>query len=341
VTTRVSSTAFAAIQAGAKAGAFEVTSLALERGYAAHWRFDHALFTNLSPDHLKTHGSYEQYLAAKAQLFVHLGPGHVACLNAGDPHAEFVARATPTDVRRVTFHVPHRGPAWTTPTLAATRVEVTLDGTIVHLAQGDFTSALGPSLRIPLVGEVFGENALGVATLAFATGIDPLAIREGLANAKPVPGRFEIVARAPVVVVDYAHEADGLARTLRQARALTRGRVIAVFGAGGDASEDKRRPMGEAAARLADFTVITSDNPRSEDPSRIAAMIEAGFASVDGAKFVRVLDRREAIALALGEASPSDIVVIAGKGHERGQLVAGTKHPFHDPTVVRELLGQG
>jgi UDP-N-acetylmuramoyl-L-alanyl-D-glutamate--2,6-diaminopimelate ligase len=329
-----------AIDAGAKAGAFEITSLALERGYAAHWRFDHALFTNLSPDHLKTHGSYEQYLAAKAQLFVHLGPGHVACLNAGDPHAEFVARATPADVRRVTFHVPDRGPTWTTPTLAATHVDVTLDGTLVHLAEGEFASALGPTLHIPLVGEVFGENALGVATLAFATGIAPQAIRDGLASARPVPGRFEIVARSPVVVVDYAHEADGLTRTLRQARALTRGRVIAVFGAGGDTSEDKRGPMGEAAGRLADFSVVTSDNPRNEDPSRIAAMLEAGITSVDGAKFVRVLDRRAAIALALGEAKSTDLVVIAGKGHERGQLVAGTKHPFHDPTVVRELLGQ-
>jgi UDP-N-acetylmuramoyl-L-alanyl-D-glutamate--2,6-diaminopimelate ligase len=328
-----------AIGAGARSGAFEATSLALERGYAMHWRFDHALFTNLSPDHLKTHGSYERYLAAKAQLFVHLGPGHVGCLNAGDPHAEFITRAAPADIRRVTFHAPKRGPAWTTPTLAATRIDVTLDGTTIHLADGEFASALGPSLHVPLVGEVFGENALGVATLAFATGIDAAAIRDGLAASRPVPGRFEVVARSPVVVVDYAHEADGLVRTLQQARALTRGRVIAVFGAGGDASEDKRAPMGEAAANLAHLTIVTSDNPRSEAPERIASMIEAGLAQVGDAKFVRELDRRRAIALALDEARPDDLVVIAGKGHERGQLVGRTKLPFHDPSVVRELLG--
>ncbi len=323
------------IEQGATRGAMEVTSLALSRGYAAHWRFDHAIFTNLSPDHLKTHGTYEHYLAAKSQLFIGLGPGNVACFNAADPHALFVETITPSDVRRVYFHSPSRGPALVSPTLAARAIDVSSSGTHVELAPSPAAEALGGELRLPLIGAVFAENALAAAVTCWATGIDVDAIKQGLRELVPVPGRFELVSADPLVVIDYAHDADALARTLLQARELLdrsgrAGPLVVVFGAGGGASPQKRGPMGRVGGQLADHCIITNDNPRDESPDEIACAIEEGLREVVESSWERELDRRRAIEIGVERICRGGLLVIAGKGHEVGQRIGGQTVPHSD-----------
>jgi UDP-N-acetylmuramoyl-L-alanyl-D-glutamate--2,6-diaminopimelate ligase len=328
-----------ASERGCKRAVLEATSLALAQGYARAWRFDLGVFTNLSPDHLQTHGTYEHYLAAKAQLFVQLGPGRTAVFNACDPHALFVDQATPADVKRLYFGSPTRGQALHEADLSATRIDVSATGTRVALAPSPIAEALGGTLHTRMVGEVFGENALAAALASWAAGVPPTAIVSGIAACEVVPGRFEVVVHGderPTVVVDYAHTPDALARTCATARSLAgpHGRVLVVFGAGGGASADKRAPMGEAVGRAAELALVTSDNPRDEDPQAIAAMLIAGLERV-GANYELELDRARAIARAIELARPRDVVVIAGKGHEQGQRVGGHTLPFSDADVVR------
>ncbi len=333
---------------GGRHAVVEITSQALARGYATRWRYDIGVFTNLSPDHFKTHGSWEHYLASKAQLFVHLPAHGVAVLNARDPSALLIDRVTPAGVRRLWFGVPSRGPALQAEDLAARAIEVSPRGTRVELQPSPLAEALGGALELALVGEVFVENALAAACAARAAGIEAEAIRAGLAGCPGVPGRFEIVApepgrAGPVVAVDYAHTPDALIRTCATARALAgEGRVIVVFGAGGDSDAGKRGPMGEAVGAAADLAVVTTDNPRNEEPGAIAAMLVAGLAR-GGRALVRLeADRARAIALALALARPEDVVVIAGKGHETGQTIGEQTLPFSDREAVRELLaGRG
>lgn len=333
---------------GGRHAVVEITSQALARGYATRWRYDIGVFTNLSPDHFKTHGSWEHYLASKAQLFVHLPAHGVAVLNARDPSALLIDRVTPAGVRRRWFGVPSRGPALQTEDLAARTIEVSPRGTRVQLQPSPLAEALGGTLELALVGEVFVENALAAACAADAAGIEGEAIRAGLAGCPGVPGRFEIVrgaaiANGPVVAVDYAHTPDALIRTCATARALAgAGRVIVVFGAGGESDASKREPMGEAVGAAADLAVVTTDNPRREDPRAIAAMLVAGLERGGRARVRLEADRARAIALALDEARPEDVVVIAGKGHETGQTIGEETLPFSDREVLCELLaGRG
>ena len=336
----------ALIERGKDAGCndvvIETTSYGLKIGYAQKWRFDLGVFTNLSPDHLKTHGTWEDYLAAKAQLFLHLGPGRPMVLNAADQYATFIERATPPDVRRLWFHVPSRGPALAEPDLSAAKVSVDAEGTSVELAPSALAEALGGKLRVRMVGEVFAENALATALACSATGIEPEAIVRGLAECEVVPGRFEVVSREPVVVVDYAHTPDALERTCATARRLATGRVIVVFGAGGGAMVKKRGPMGAAVAAGSDLAVITNDNPRREDPATIANMVAKGFAGVeDAAPYEIILDRRQAIEHAIGLAKPGDVVVVAGRGHELMQRVGTEDRPFSDREEVARITAKG
>jgi UDP-N-acetylmuramoyl-L-alanyl-D-glutamate--2,6-diaminopimelate ligase len=326
---------------GGRHAVVEITSQALARGYARRWRYDVGVFTNLSPDHFKSHGSWEHYLASKAQLFVHLPAHGAAVLNARDPAAGLIDRVTPAGVRRLWFGVPSRGPALHAEDLAARAVEVSPRGTRALLQPSPLAEALGGALELALVGEVFAENALAAACAAHAVGIEAEAIRAGLADCPGVPGRFELVQRTgPVIAVDYAHTPDALARTCATARALAgRGRVIVVFGAGGDADAGKRGPMGEAVGAAAELAVVTTDNPRREDPRAIAAMLVAGIERGGRARVVLEADRARAIALALAEARPDDVVVIAGKGHETGQTIGAETRPFSDREVLRGLLG--
>ncbi len=326
---------------GGKHAVVEITSQALARGYAKRWRYDVGVFTNLSPDHFKTHGSWEHYLASKAQLFVHLPAHGAAVLNARDPSAGLIDRVTAPEVRRLWFGVASRGPALRGEDLAARRVEVTPMGTRVTLEPSPLAEALGGVLELALVGEVFAENALAAACATHAVGVDAAAIVRGFAGCPGVPGRFELFARGgPVVAVDYAHTPDALVRTCATARVLAGGgRVIVVFGAGGDTDPGRREPMGEAVGAAADLVIVTTDNPRHEDPRAIASMLIKGIDRGGRARVLVEPDRGRAIALALQAAGRRDVVVIAGKGHETGQTIGDETLPFSDRDCLRGLLG--
>jgi UDP-N-acetylmuramoyl-L-alanyl-D-glutamate--2,6-diaminopimelate ligase len=332
-----------AAERGCRHGVVEVTSQALGLGYAKMWRFDLGVFTNLSRDHLEAHGSWEHYLASKAQLFVHLGPGRTAVLNAADETCLLLDQVTPPDVERVWYAAPSRGPLLRPADLAARSVELAADGTKIELEPSERAERLGGGLDLRLVGHVFAENALAAACAALDAGVAPDAVRRGLAECPVVPGRFEVLASSPnIVVVDYAHSPDALARTCDTARALANGgRVLVVFGAGGGtADKSKREPMGREVGQRADQAIITNDNPRTEDPKEIARSLAAGCRR-GGRAYVSIeLDRRRAIARALETARAGDVVVVAGKGHERGQVIGTETQPFSDVDELRALLGK-
>ncbi len=352
---------------GCRRGVVEITSLALARGHAQRFRFDIGVFTNLSRDHLNVHGSPEAYLAAKAQLFVFLGPGKTAVLNARDPAAAHLDRAIPADVERLWYGVPTRGESHHPEDLGARFVHVSATGTEVELS-GDVAAVVGRRINLPLVGHIFAENALAACLAAYAMGLPGEAIVRGLAEMPVVPGRFEVVGQQPLVAIDYAHCAQALHHTCKTARTLThrgdrgegpsadtsagardqrdaqhdqnigtheRGRVLLVFGAGGNTDPSKRVPMGEAVGRGADVAIVTSDNPRDEDPLAIATILADACRRVDCPQVEVILSREQAIARALDLATPHDVVVIAGKGHETGQLIAGQTVAFSDHEQVR------
>jgi UDP-N-acetylmuramoyl-L-alanyl-D-glutamate--2,6-diaminopimelate ligase len=269
------------------------------------------VFTNLSQDHLDYHGTMEAYFAAKARLFE---PGRigVAVVRRDDPWgARLVDRLAQLNVSTVTFAIHD-----------AVELRLSPQGSSFQWENTSFTLRLGGRFNV--------LNALAAATTARALGVAPSVIAAGLASVVSVRGRFERVdAGQPfTVLVDYAHTPDGLEQALRAARELTTGRLLVVFGAGGDRDHAKRPLMGAVAASLADLAVITSDNPRSEDPGSIIGEIQSGIA--DLSKATVEPDRARAIANALAYAEPGDVVVIAGKGHESGQEVRGRVLPFDD-----------
>lgn len=331
----------AAVDAGGRFASIEMTSEALARGFARAWPCRVGVFTNLTHDHLDAHGSPEHYLASKAQLFVTLPPGGVAVLNGADPASELLAEVIPPGVEVVRYAVPSRGEVAGEPELLAREVEPSWEGTRVVLDGRGALASAPAELRIRAIGDVYAENAIAALSAAIVSGVPAQEAADALAQA-PVPrGRFEPVAveggaaAGPRVVVDYAHTPDALARTLAVARRLCNGSLVVVFGAGGDRDKDKRGPMGEAAS-IADRVVLTSDNPRGEDPARIADAIRAGIAArVD----VRVqLDRRAAIREAVTGAAEGDVVLLAGKGHEVDQTIAGVTRPFDDAAEARAAL---
>jgi UDP-N-acetylmuramoyl-L-alanyl-D-glutamate--2,6-diaminopimelate ligase len=311
------------LAAGDEACVMEVSShaLVLHRADAIH--FELAAFTNLTQDHLDFHADMEEYFAAKRLLF-EAGP-RTAIVNVDDEYGRRLAG----DFESVTF--------------SAEGAEADYSAREVSLDAGgaEFTVTVGGEVRVRtrLPGHFNVANALAAYAAAVALGVDAEAAASGLAAAAPPPGRFEPIDEGQgfTVIVDYAHTPDSVENVLRAARRLTSGRLIAVFGAGGDRDRDKRPKMGRAGAELADLVVITSDNPRSEEPAAIVAEVAAG---AEGARELEVVvDRRAAIALAVGRAGPGDTVVIAGKGHEQGQeFEAGRKIPFDDRDVAREEL---
>jgi UDP-N-acetylmuramoyl-L-alanyl-D-glutamate--2,6-diaminopimelate ligase len=316
--------AFAAMHdAGDTHCVMEVSShaLALGRADAIHWAA--AIFTNLTQDHLDFHPTMEDYFTAKRRLF-EASPA-VAIVNVDDPYGARLA-ASLGDTPVVTFGIDSPGAE-----LRATEIS------------GDFAGSTfvagGLALRSPLPGRFNVLNALGAVAAARALGVDDDTIIAALRDVQPVPGRFQPVEEGQdfAVLVDYAHTPDSLENVLAAARPLTSGRVVCVFGCGGDRDRGKRPLMGEIAARLADHTIVTSDNPRSEDPEAIVAEIMAGVA--DGSETEAIVDRRAAIERAISLAAAGDIVLVAGKGHEQGQeLEGGRKLPFDDVSVVREAL---
>lgn len=323
---------------GGKYAAIELTSEALARGFARAWPCRVGVFTNLTHDHLDAHGSPEHYLASKAQLFVTLAPGATAVLNAADEHYELLREILPAGVKVLSYAVPSRGEVQGEPDVLASAVEVTWAGTRITCAVRDPASGLPSEVRVRAIGDVYAENALAALLGAVAAGVRPADAAQALAEASPPPGRFEVVHERPYVVVDYAHSPDALARTVQIARNLAgSAKLFAVFGAGGKRDKAKRGPMGEAA-RPADHVILTTDNPRDEDPALIAEALAAGL--VGHASVRTELDRRAAIALAVSEAGPDDVVLIAGKGHETEQHVGGETRFFSDVDVAKAALAE-
>jgi UDP-N-acetylmuramyl-tripeptide synthetase len=320
----------------------ETTSYALSRGFAAELPPAVAVFTNLSRDHLGYHGTPEAYLAAKAQLFMSLLPGGTAVLNAADPASALLDEVIPAGLRRVAYAGRAVDAACAQIPLALAAAEVTVDrgGTRVRLAPSPLAERLGGALSLRVIGHVHAENALAAAVAADALGYPPEATREALAAFAGVPGRFQVVDRrggGPLVVVDYAHTPDALERTLLLARGLVeaaKGRVICVFGCGGDRDVGKRPEMGRIASRVADVVVVTTDNPRSEDPEAILDGILSGVEGRSG-ETIRITDRGRAIRRAIEVAQGPDIVVVAGKGHEKTQIFRDRVVPFDDVEVAR------
>ena len=314
---------FAAMEAaGDRACAMEVSShaLQLDRADAIHWAA--AVFTNLSRDHLDFHGTMEEYFLAKRRLF-QSAPDR-AIVNLDDLHGKRLA----AELGGAVGYGIASDAEW-----RATGVEGGLTGSRYRV----LSPAGELEVRSPLPGRFNVLNALAALATVAALGVDPHAAAAALGDFAAVPGRFEPVDEGQgfAVLVDYAHTPDSLENVLAAARELTEGRVIVVFGAGGDRDRGKRPQMGEIAARLADLAIVTSDNPRSEDPEAIIGEILEGA----GGRAEAIVDRRAAIARAVEAASTGDVVLVAGKGHEQGQEFAGgRKEPFDDVRVARDAL---
>ena len=334
----------------AKAGAthvvMEVSShaLALERVSLCEW--DGALFTNLTRDHLDFHPDMESYFAAKQKLFAELLPrstkrDRFAVVNRDDPCGRRLIEGTRGRV--VTFG--HGDDA----DVAPLEVERSLAGLKGEIRIRDERIPIASTL----VGDAHLENILAAAAAAWAQGIPPAAIAEGIAQCRGIRGRMERVDDSGpfAVLVDYAHTPDALERAVRILRSIAAGRLIVVFGCGGDRDRGKRPLMGEATARIADIVIATSDNPRSEDPLRILHEIERGIVEAgldpiqesaarreDASGYLVIPDRHRAIHLAIEIARPSDVVLIAGKGHETYQIVGAERHPFDDREEARQSL---
>jgi UDP-N-acetylmuramoyl-L-alanyl-D-glutamate--2,6-diaminopimelate ligase len=327
-----------ALERGGRYAVLEVTSEVLSMGFARRWPFRAAVFTNLSHDHLDAHGSPEHYFASKAQLFNALPhEDGVAVVNGCDEVTELLLEVTPASARRLIYGVATRGAATLPLDASVSDLTVTLEGTRALVTLGPNLGGGSVELRTRAIGAIFLENALAAWLAALGLGAEPRAALEALGRAPPPRGRFEIVAREPTVVVDYAHTPDALRRTLDTARALGKARVVVVFGAGGNRDKDKRPALG-AAAGAADRVIVTSDNPRNEDPAHIAAAIleavpKSCLSSLE-------LDRARAIRTAVIEAGARDIVVIAGKGHELTQTIGGAIREFSDVAVAERAIAE-
>jgi UDP-N-acetylmuramoyl-L-alanyl-D-glutamate--2,6-diaminopimelate ligase len=303
--------------------AMEVSSHALHQGRVAAARFDAAIFTNLSRDHLDYHHTLDAYRASKLRLLELLKPGAAAIVNAEDPAwahvgAEQVVRfGGMGDVR-------------------AENLRAGAGGMEATLVVPDGRAAL----RIPLFGSYNVANTLAAAAALWTLGWTAEEIGAGLGTLPQVPGRLERVpgpAGVPAVLLDYAHTPDALERALAALRPLVRGELVVVFGAGGDRDPGKRTEMGRVAAAGADRVIVTSDNPRTEDPNAIADAIESGMGD---APRLRLLDRREAIRRAILDAGADDVVLLAGKGHETYQIWGTEKLPFDERVIVRALFAE-
>jgi UDP-N-acetylmuramoyl-L-alanyl-D-glutamate--2,6-diaminopimelate ligase len=311
------------VERGVRTVVMETSSHALHQRRVAGLRFAAAVYTNLTRDHLDYHAGYDEYLAAKLLLSAQLAPDGAEVVNLDDP----AWSALPDRARRVTFGL---SPA---ADVRATDVALGAEGSVFRLYCGSVTHVV----RLPLLGEFNVSNALGAAATAWALGLTVERLAARLADAPQVPGRMErLVSDGYVVLRDYAHTPDALRRALRTLRPVTRGRLVVLFGCGGDRDRGKRPVMGEIAAREADFAIVTSDNPRTEDPERIIDDVEAGM---EGVAHLRIADRREAIHRALPMLGSGDCLLLAGKGHETYQVVGTDKVPFDERTIVHEALG--
>jgi len=310
------------VDGGVEAVVFEASSHALDQHRFDGVEVDVAVFTNLSQDHLDYHGDMGAYRAAKLRLTEHLGGRAVAVVNAGDRAWAGV-----------------RGPRTLTFAVGEETGDVDLRAVDLrpHLAGTDFTllwEGRSHAVRLPLVGTFNVENALAAAGAALSLGRSVDEVVERLGKAPQVPGRLETVVEGPVTVfIDFAHTPDALTSVLGTLRPLVPGRLIVLFGAGGDRDATKRPAMGAAVAAFADLAVLTSDNPRTEDPEQILDDVARGLGEVET---LRDADRRAAIRTAIDAARTGDLVLLAGKGHERTQTVGTEKLPFDEAAIARE-----
>ncbi len=306
--------------------AMETSSHALHQRRVAGLSFATGVYTNLTHEHLDYHGDLEGYRAAKMLLSEQITPGGAEVVNQDDP----AWRALPVrpHVRRIRFGL--------NPDSDVLGMSVIpgAEGSRLVIRFGDIDT----EVELPLLGEFNVSNALAAAAAAWSLGTGPREIAEGLRNAPQIPGRMERLASDGYLVLrDYAHTPDAYERVLSTLRPLTSGRLIILFGCGGNRDRGKRAVMGRIAAARADLVVITSDNPRSEDPESILDDIEAGMS---GAHHLRITDRREAIEQALALLRPGDCLLLAGKGHETYQIVGTEKQPFDERSIVLSALGQ-
>lgn len=309
--------------------AMEVSSHALVQGRVDGFAFNVAVFLNLGRDHLDFHETIEEYFLAKASLFT---PEHArhAVINIDDAHGRRLIEMTPLPV--TTFSTEGAVADWRAVNVRPHRL-----GTDLEVLGPDGSAT---ELHVPLAGVFNVSNALAALAALATAGRDPAELAAGIAASTGVPGRMERVEAGQefTAIVDYAHKPDAVTAVLAALRPVTAGRLIVVIGAGGDRDHGKRPLMGAAAAAGADIVIVTDDNPRSERPATIRAEVLAGAEGGPGVR-IEVPGRREAIAHAVAMAHLGDTVVVAGKGHERGQEIDGVVHPFDDHAVVAELIG--
>ncbi len=317
-------------EAGVAHAIMEVSSHALHQGRAEEIEFDHAVFTNLTHDHLDYHGDFEHYRQAKQLLFTRcltksIKERKYAIINIDDPVGPSLIQAPP--VTTLTYSMVEGADAY------PTSFKEDIRGLTADL------SITGSNITIstPLVGRFNVSNILAAALVGHASGIPADQIKKGIESLAGVPGRLERVGEhLPFhVFVDYAHTPDALRKTLETLNRVRTGRLIVVFGCGGDRDTTKRPVMGRIASQLADFSIITSDNPRSEEPQAIIEAIKTGFS---GNSFKAIENRREAVAHAVAMAHENDVVLVAGKGHEDYQIIGKIVHPFSDREVIEECL---
>lgn len=308
----------------------EVSSHALEQNRVGGCNFNGAVLTNLTQDHLDYHITMDNYFDAKALLFKGLKEGAYAVINADDKYAERFLSIIPEDVKVYTYGVKNEAD------ISAKNINFSLNGAEFTLKTKDGEYPV----NLHMNGMFSVYNVLAAITTAVATGIDLKVALKALENVKGVAGRFEVVAKKPLVIVDYAHTPDGLENVLNSAREITPkdGKLICLFGCGGDRDATKRPKMGAIAEKIADKIVITSDNPRSEDPQQIITDIIAGLKSVNPDKVTVEVDRGQAIALLKTLADNNDVVVIAGKGHEDYQILKDRTIHFDDREEAKKVF---
>ncbi|HHU78428.1 MAG: UDP-N-acetylmuramoyl-L-alanyl-D-glutamate--2,6-diaminopimelate ligase [Caldicoprobacterales bacterium] len=309
-----------------EAAVMEVSSHSLELNRVTGCIYEVGIFTNLSRDHLDFHGTVDNYRASKAKLFEQ---SRLAVINVDDESGRLILDQL--DRHSFTYGIYH--PA----DIFARDIEIAADGVSfnLHILGGK----IGINLRIPGIFSVY--NALAAAASCYAAGISLGDIQAGLENIDGVPGRFELLDTGSDyrVILDYAHTPDGLENILRTARDLTKGRLVTLFGCGGDRDKAKRPLMGEVAGRYSDFCIITSDNPRSEEPMNIIRDILPGMKR-SGCPYEVIADRRSAIEYALKHARKDDVIILAGKGHETYQEIKGKTIQFDEKKIVAEILGR-
>ncbi|MEP7000152.1 MAG: UDP-N-acetylmuramoyl-L-alanyl-D-glutamate--2,6-diaminopimelate ligase, partial [bacterium] len=310
---------------GVRTVVMETSSHALHQGRVEGLRFQAGVFTNLTRDHLDYHGTMEAYLAAKALLVSLLAADGAAVVNADDPAWAALAGAP----RTVRFGMQGDGD------VRAEAVSVTPRGSAWALVIGDIERF---PVHLPLIGDFNIANALAAAAAAWAMGTPGNVIARRLSTMPQVPGRLEIISESPIVLRDYAHTPDALERALAAVRPFTTHNLIVVFGCGGERDRGKRPEMGRIAQAGADLAIVTSDNPRTEDPGRIIDDIEAGMTP---GRHERVEDRRDAIARAIHASKDGDVVLLAGKGHETYQIRGTVKSPFDERDIVGAIITEG